>query len=177
MDAVDRLADEPLDDADEETLSRLAAEFALRDPVPDDLVDRVRFALALDEVYAEVAQLQRDATLVGTRSGDTVAERITFSADQLTVMVSIAPADGTAVRVDGWLAPSDGAPRRWRVKLRTADGEWSDGPDEDGRFVLDGVPRGLAQLVFTPLSGAADFAGSPDAAPSVVTPTFELVAG
>ena len=32
------------------------------DPVPDDLVERVRFALALDEVYDEVARMSRVPT-------------------------------------------------------------------------------------------------------------------
>jgi len=34
MNALDRLAGEPLDDIDEETLARIAALYAERDPVP-----------------------------------------------------------------------------------------------------------------------------------------------
>jgi hypothetical protein len=171
MDAVDRLAGEPLDDFDEETLARIAALYADRDPVPADLVDRIVFGLALDEVYAEVAQLQREESLAGVRSGsETVAERITFAAEQLTVMVTVTPVDAATVRMDGWLAANDPS-QGWGVKLRTSTGERVQNIDQDGRFVLDGLPRGLAQLVFTPSAAATGPTGS------VVTPTFELVTG
>lgn len=172
MDALDRLAGEPLDDVDEENMARIAATYAQRDPVPDDLVDRIIFGLALDEVYAEVAKLQRDETPAGVRAGgETVAERITFAAEQLTVMVTVTPIDAATVRMDGWLATSDPT-LRWSVKLRSSIGERVQTIDEGGRFVLDALPRGFAQLVFTP----ADGADAPGAG-SVVTPTFELVTG
>jgi hypothetical protein len=172
MNDLDRLADEPLDDLDEETLARIAALYAKRDPVPADLVERIIFGLALDEVYAEVAQLQREESLAGVRSGaDTVVERITFAAEQLTVMVTVTPVDAATVRMDGWLAANDPS-QGWGVKLRIATGERVQSVDEDGRFVLDALPRGLAQLVFTPsVQAAGANAGS------VVTPTFELVTG
>lgn len=168
MDPIDRLAAEPLDDADEEILARIAAMYAELDPVPLDLVDRVVFGLALDEVYAEVAKLQRSEALAGTRApGETMAERITFAAEQLTVMVTVTPLDAATVRMDGWLAASDPS-KGWRVKLRTSTGDRTESIDEDGRFVIEALPRGLAQLVFTPATGPEG---------SVVTPTFELVAG
>jgi len=86
-------------------------------------------------------------------------------------MVTVTPVDAATVRMDGWLAANDPS-QGWGVKLRTSTGERVQSIDEDGRFVLDALPRGLAQLVFTPSANAAGATAG-----SVVTPTFELVTG
>jgi hypothetical protein len=41
---------EPLDDVDAEILGELRATYDALDPVPEDLVERVKFSLALDEM-------------------------------------------------------------------------------------------------------------------------------
>jgi hypothetical protein len=52
--------DGPLDETDLALLDELAAVLDQVDPLPRDLVDRVQFSLALDEVYAEVARITRE---------------------------------------------------------------------------------------------------------------------
>ena len=90
---VERLAEEPMDAADVQVLQEVAALFDQVDPVPDDLVDRVRFSLALDEMFSEVARITRmsvDALAVRNEpTAEVRTETLTFSADELTVMVSI----------------------------------------------------------------------------------------
>lgn len=157
-------ADLPLDPEDQPILDRLARISALLDPAPADLNERVRFALAIEDVDAEVARLATE-TLVG--SGARSAERtrtITFEASSRTVMITVVDRPDGLVRLDGWLAPA--APLRVELRLsdpapsRTADA------DESGRFAFDGVPRGLAQLLIHPATG--------DGSAGVVTPSLTL---
>lgn len=158
------LAAEQLDGWDATVLDAMAAMYDEADPVPDGLTDRLEFALALDEVYAEVAQITRmslDAALVRSDSTQTRADTLTFSAESLTAMVTLTRADDGRVRIDGWLTPADSL----EVRLRTTEGTLVVQAESTGRFVFDGVPSGMAQLSFHP--------AGPDAA-SVVTPAFEV---
>jgi hypothetical protein len=118
----------------------------------------------LDALQAEVATLtQLDLSAAGARGTATEAVRtITFTSDSATTMVTISPSDEDLLRVDGWTAPGAGI----RVELLLADGSRETVADEDGRFVFDQVPTGLAKFVLhLP-------AGIPCA--TVVSPTVEL---
>ncbi len=162
------LAAQPLDETDAALLAEVAALLDQVDPVPDDLVARVQFALALDEMYAEVAAITRmpmDALAV--RSDPGLGERtetITFSAERLTAMVTLTRRGTGTVRVDGWIAPESVV----RVVLRQQDRTWETTSDEGGRFVLDQVPEGFAQLSFHAEDTDDTTAGA------VVTPVFQL---
>jgi hypothetical protein len=90
------------------------------------------------------------------------AQSITFTSSQRTVMVTITPLSADSVRVDGWIAPGAGVV----VELRLPTGSRHATADEDGRFVIDDVARGLAQFVLRPAAGTG---GTP-----VVTPSLEL---
>ena len=66
--------------------------------------------LALDEVYAEVAEMTRDADgrarrARATRRPGTRTETLTFSAERLTAMVTRDPHRRGRLRLDGWIAP------------------------------------------------------------------------
>jgi hypothetical protein len=157
-------AEAALDRDDGTILNRLAAVHKLLDPPPADLDERVLFAIALEDVDAEVARLGSDQ-LVG--SGARSSERtrtITFDAHSRALMITIVDRPDGSVRLDGWLAP----PAVLRVELRLPE----PAPpvivtsDETGRFVFDGVPHGLAQLLVHPPDGSA--------APRVVTPSLTL---
>jgi hypothetical protein len=155
----------PLDPTDQLILDQLAAVHAVLDPPPADLDERVRFAVALDDVDTEVARLQADV-LAG--SGARASERtrtITFDAESRTVMITIVDLPEGLVRLDGWLAPAAAL----RVELRLPEPAPSQVVtcDEAGRFVFDQVPHGLAQLLVHPPTG-----GGP--APLVVTPSLAL---
>ncbi len=152
---------DPLDDLDQAILDGVADLFAAVDPIPDGLVERVRFALALEDIDAEVACMREE--LATAARGEERSRTITFDSDSLTIMVTVSPAPGDEVRLDGWLAP----PGEHRVELRTSTGQLSTEADERGCFVLRHVPRGLAQLVVRTCAIRPAHQGK-----SVVTPSF-----
>ena len=161
------LADQPLDTTDEVLLGEVARLYEEVDPVPHGLTDRLSFALALDELYAEVAEMSRVPTdLAGVRS-DLAAvrtETLTFAAESLTAMVTVTHVGPNRVRLDGWVAPA----QRLHVRLRMQQGRVETLADAAGRFSFDDLPDGFVQLSFHPETGG-DYGGS-----AVVTPSFEL---
>lgn len=159
-------AGEPLDDRDVAILAGLRDLYTAVDPMPDDLVDRVRFALELEhfdvEVFRRLTPPEAELEAAGAR-GSEESRTVTFDSESLTVMVSITPLGDRTVRLDGWLAPPGGH----EIELRTASGPVTVNADAQGRFAIDGVPRGLAQLVVRP------FAAAPvSQARTVVTPSI-----
>jgi hypothetical protein len=161
----ERLAEQPLDGADVSVLQEVAALYEQVDPVPSDLVDRVKFSLALDEMFSEVARITRmsvDAMAVRSEpTAEVRTETLTFSTDELTVMVSVSRGARTGLRIDGWVAPAAVT----EVQLRLQDETRELVTDESGRFVLEGLPEGFAQMTFR---------SSQEERGSVVTPVFEL---
>jgi hypothetical protein len=159
-------ADSPLDATDLALLADVAAMLEVADPMPTDLVQRVQFALALDEVFEEVAQMSRvpdDALAVRTDLADaTRTETVTFSADRLTSMVTLTRIGPGRVRIDGWVTPTGVR----RIALRMQGADVSVTSDESGRFVADDLREGFVQLVFHPLESESDGL--------VVTPLFKL---
>lgn len=160
------IEDEPIDEQDLLVLEGLRELYQRVDPMPGDLADRIQFALSIETFDTEV--LQRTAVpepLAAVRGGDERTRTITFDGESLTIMLAISTSSGTTVRLDGWLAPA--MPRE--VELRTEDGSLTASADQYGRFVLEGVPAGLAQLVVHP--NTSDPAGSRR---TVVTPAIVL---
>lgn len=159
---VEALAAGAMDAQDETLLRELDTLLRTVDPMPDDLVDRVRFALALDEVHAEVAEMTRlsaDALAVRADPGvEAATTSLTFEAGSLTAMVTVTRTGEDRRRIDGWVTP----PVPVHVAARMQEGVLEADSDESGRFVLDGLPGGFAQLVLHHEGGA------------VVTPMFEL---
>ncbi|MEO3867924.1 hypothetical protein ABGB18_03745 [Nonomuraea sp. B12E4] len=128
---------------DQVLIDGIAEVYGLVDPVPTTLVERLQFALALESPDFEILRPYEDAVLpAGVRGGEE-SRTITFDSEILTIMISVSARDGGAVRVDGWLAP----PGDHLVELRTSGGTTTVRADDQGRFVLDAVPRGLSQLV------------------------------
>jgi hypothetical protein len=157
------LAAASVDDEDVRVLQRVAAVYAAVDPVPSGLVDRIAFGMTLDALHAEIAELQRSGELVGVRSSDSVeAQSVTFTSSNLTTMVTISVVSADRVRIDGWAAPGRGL----SVELRVGDQSMQTTADEDGRFVFEDVPRGLAQFVLRPASVGGQ--------PPVITPAIEI---
>lgn len=173
------LAAQPLDDVDAATLSRVRAVYDEIDPVPADLVDRVKFSLALDELYDEVARMTRvpqDAS--ATRSDPaqgTRTETLTFSADRLTAMVTVNRVGMGRLRLDGWIAPAEPCEVRLRIQ---GGGDHEVLADAHGRFSFDDLEEGFGQLSFHPVAGpTGDGPGdgaSEGTENSVVTPLFQL---
>jgi hypothetical protein len=163
--ALDELAQAPVDDLDVAALREVARLYEALDPVPRGLVERVKFGLTLDALHAEIAELQRSGDLVGVRAdaaGD--VQSVTFTSAHLTTMITITPTSADRVRVDGWIAPGGGV----AVELRAVGGSRQTVADDDGRFVFEDVPTGLAQFVLRPPAG-------PDGeVRPVVTPSIEI---
>ena len=162
------LAAQPLDETDEALLAAIAALYGDADPVPDGLVERIQFELTLDALEAEVATLtQLDLAGSGARSvAASTAETtrtITVTAESITTMITISRQPDGTVRVDGWAVPGAGI----EIEVLLADGSRQTRADEDGRFVVDDLPTGLAKFVLH----AVDPLG---VASTVVSPTVEL---
>jgi hypothetical protein len=148
---------DPLDSFDREILDRIAR----LDPPPPSLDERVLFALALDNLDAQVARLT-ESSFIGSGARAAGSERtrtITFDAESRTVMITVVERPDNLVRIDGWLAPGEAV----RVELRAPAPEPTRTvvADATGRFVFDEVPHGLAQLLV-------------HGAPPVVTPSLAL---
>jgi hypothetical protein len=162
--ALEEAASRPMDDSDDAVLREVAQLLLDVDPVPENLVQRIQFSLALDEMFAEVAaitRMPRDAMSVRGDTTGTRTETLTFSAQRLSAMVTVTRSpDG--VRIDGWVAPAGAI----AVRLRMQDEQRETEADESGRFVLEGLPEGFAQLSFHPLDADDDAV--------VVTPLFQL---
>jgi hypothetical protein len=166
IDELDRLAALPIDDADLRALDVLRGIYEVGDPVPPSLLDRVKFAITLDDLEAEVARLQREAVpeFAEARSEDVLkAQTVTFTSETLTTMVTITPMPSGRVRLDGWASPGGGLD----VELRVGETTHHTVADEDGRFVFEDVARGLAQFVLRPRGD-----GEPEN--RVITPAIEL---
>lgn len=166
---LDLLAQTPLDDLDVEALQVLRSLYEQGDPVPPGLVERVKFAITLDDLEAEVARLQRDSApssrpeLVSRSDELLKARSVTFTSDTVTTMVTITSIDVLTVRLDGWAAPG----AHLDIELRVGDSSRHVVADEDGRFVFDSVEHGLAQLVLRPTEDSNG--GHP-----VITPAIEV---
>ena len=155
-------ADQPLDDFDLGLLDGIREIYEAIDPMPPDLPERIRFALALrdTELEFELARLtDQELSAAGARGAEQ-SRTITFGSDSLTVMIRVDPNEDGTVRIDGWLAPA--GPRE--VEIKTTGAPLLARADEQGRFAISRVPRGTAQLIVRSAAGGA----------SVVTPALIL---
>ena len=160
---------EAIDARDLANLGQLRDLFAHADPVPSDLAERMKFAITVHALHAEVAELM-DSALLTTRGADakvepTPTDSVTFTADSFSLMVSASPSDrddtDDRVRVDGWVT-SPGA----QVEAVTAESSVSAISDANGRFVLDDLPHGPVHFVITDPDNE-------DVRP-VITPTIQI---
>ena len=136
-------ADEPLDDTDFGVLGDIRELFEAVDPMPADLPERIRFALALRDLEVEVARLAEEDQLTVAARGKEQARTITFDSDSLTIMIRIDANRDGSVRVDGWLAP----PQSRQVEIKTTADPLTAASDAQGRFAFARVPSGMAQLI------------------------------
>ena len=115
------IAAQPLDDFDSTILDTIAEVFRAADPVPAGLAEDIKFALTVQAMHAEVAELQRvGAESALARSEYTQTQTLTFSAEALSVMVTMSPIDADEVRVDGWVTGHDSPVR---VEIRAGDAD------------------------------------------------------
>jgi hypothetical protein len=159
------------DDVDRAILRQLRDTYVLTDPPPAELDERVRFAVALENIDVEVARLQEDLLIGSGARGEDRTRTITFDCDSLTIMITIVDLGDDSVRLDGWLAPA----ARRRVELRVAEPSVDGGSsrvvttEDTGRFVFEDVGHGLVQLLVRPVEQTDD-----EPIPTVVTPSLLL---
>jgi hypothetical protein len=156
-------AGEPLDTQDGVLIQRIADLYDAVDPLPGGLVERLQFAISLDALNAELAELQQQPLRALSARGAETSEvkTLTFTSDSLTTMVTISAAGPDRVRIDGWVAPGAGV----TVELRQLAGAQEVDADADGRFVFEDVPHGLTRFFLR----AADASRPP-----VITPAVEI---
>jgi hypothetical protein len=159
--------DQQLDDFDFAILDGIQAIFEQVDPMPADLPERVRFALALRGLETEVARLvtEEDRRLAAAR-GTEQSRTVTFDSASLSIIIRIEENKNGSVRIDGWLAP----PQRRDIELETSAETHRAASDDAGRFAFGQVPRGAARLVVV---GAAE-RDQRGGGPTVVTPALVL---
>jgi hypothetical protein len=156
------LAAEPLDDVDALVLDDLRQLWEGLDPAPGDLTDRVKFAMTVAALEAEVAQMVSSATLETVRGTDyDRADTVTFASDGLSVMVTIEHGTSTRSDIIGWVNEADvEVELRERGRMRTTVA------DDEGRFTFTGVERGLVNFVLRRRTDPS--------APPIITPAIEL---
>ncbi len=159
---------EPIDRRDLANLAAVRDLYSRADPMPSDLVERITFALTVHALHAEVAELMEEGLLV-TRAPElgrvtpSPTESVTFNAPSVSLMVSVAPtAAPEYVRLDGWVT-TPGA----QVDVVHSAGTETVLTDENGRFVVEDLPRGAVHFLIR--TSPHD----PDVRP-VITPTVEL---
>lgn len=164
MDSVDaRSAGEPLDELDFAILQGVRGLWDALDPVPTSLVDQISFALDLESADFEVLRLTERMRFEVAR-GEEQSRLITFDSDSLTIMIKIDQNRNGTVRLDGWLTPPASHP----IELRTTHGSLSTASDDGGRFALDGIRPGMAQLVVRPTGTMPTQRGRTVTTPSIV---------
>lgn len=141
MNDIDELAGQPLDATDERILQLLGGIVAANDPVPAGLPERVKFALTVEALGAQVAELL-EATPVGVRASYEPITTVTFSGDELSVLLTLDSERRPRRRITGWLSTPDAT-----VRVHGPDGEVDAQVDEDGRFEVDFTRAGLVHLV------------------------------
>ena len=155
------LADEPLDAHDARILARVAQLYRELDPVPADLVERLQFAISLDALEVELAELQlTSGELLAARAEPASAvQTLTFTSDSLTTTVNISSDGPDRIRIDGWIVPGGAS----TVELHQGSLVRQVSADEDGRFVFTDVAHALTRFLIRPQSTD----GLPVATPAV----------
>lgn len=155
----DVLANQPMDDVDEQILRTLGRVVAASDPVPAGMTDRIKFELTVAALHAEVAEITSMDLVGASTRGMEVANTLSFSGEGLSAMVTIEEASGGLRDLHGWVTAGT------QVELREGDDTTTVQVDEDGRFAFLGVRPGLIHLVVS--------RDDTDAAP-LITPGFEI---
>ena len=150
-----------LDELDKAILAQLRHELESRDPVPEGLASRAQFAMTVQELEAEVARIvDLEAAGGQVRSTDySLTTSMSFASDELSVMLTVERSSATTATLRGWLDAPAEIEVRERSRTHTVDA------DAEGRFSVEGVERGLVQLLIRPTEQGSR---------PVITPAFEV---
>jgi hypothetical protein len=138
---------DPLDAEDVAVLAALRTMYVSADPAPD-LVDRVLFAIDLDNIDIELAAITAEYTgATGARSTENT-RTVTFESSSLRITVSV-PEDDSRY-LDGWIEPAG----ELEIELITPTARFGTRSDEGGRFAFASVPAGQIHLEVLPTAGS-----------------------
>lgn len=154
---------EPLDADDDRAMRMLRTHWERTDPVPAGLAERVKFAMSMATMEAEVAYLISEGASVGSvrKTEYDRATTVTFESAGLSIMVALEDTDRGRTTVRGWVTSPSA-----EVELRQRGRSTTTTADEEGRFTFDSVERGSVQLFI-------QRTGEPGSRP-VITPGFEI---
>lgn len=147
-------ADAPLTDDDLLLLTRLQAAQEANDPMPEGMLERIHFRIALQAMEAELATIA-DQDLAFARGGSTKADTITFTSSTISLTVMIAEED-TVVRIDGWVTGGG-----LQIDLVGDFGTWPRTSDATGRMVWTDVPHGSIHFLIHPARADARLVATP----------------
>ena len=154
----------PLDAADARILTELREVYGRMDPVPASLPERLKYAMTVQMLEAEVAELTAMPMATVRSNSVEQIDTISFSGSSMSLMVSLVT-ESTGVRVDGW-ASQGGAV----VEIRfTVDGEAQERAvvcDEHGRCVFEELPSGPAHFII--------WSDESKSSTPIITPTITL---
>ncbi len=148
------------DRTDEAILHELRGLWAKVDPVPAGFGERVKYAMSVRLLEAEIAELTRLPELLSRGGEAEVIRSMSFTGSRLSLMVTITD-EGDGRRVDGWVTRGGAY-----IELVSGEQTFAQTADEDGRFVIQGVPSGAAHVI---LWESADKNDNP-----TMTPTVDL---
>ena len=149
------------------SLSDLARMWDVRDPMPEELVEKVLVAIEtedLDREYELLHLLERTRELSGTR-GDGEALTIAFSGGSFSLLLRVQEVGSTHCRIDGWVTPA----QQMRVTVTQQDTTQEADVDARGRFEIARMPTGLTRFFLR-----ADTPDDKTADGMFATPTVEL---
>ena len=140
---------------DEALLAELRAVAGQVDPMPAAVTEAARAAFSWRTIDVELAELTYDSVLddqllAGVRGVAKAPRLLTFEVPDLTVEVEVQPAGG-GLRLLGQLVP----PSLALVHVLHRGGERQVGVDEAGRFSVEQLEHGPAQLRFRLEGGVA----------------------
>ncbi len=150
------------------SLRDLAQMWELRDPTPEDLVEKVLVAIEtedLDMEYEMLHLIERTRELAGAR-GDSQALTIAFSGGSFSLLLRVSEIGTEHCRVDGWVTPA----QSMRVTVSQHDTTQEAEVDARGRFEIPRMPTGLTRFFLRSQDG--DPNGTAEG--MFATPTVEL---
>lgn len=154
------MIEQPMDGLDQQILDEVRDLYDMIDPPPDGLGQRMKFALTVQALQAEVAELTATAVLETRSEQAEQTDSITFTRGEISMLVTFGERRPTTIDLDAWITVP-GA----RVELQIGNDLSEAVADEHGRLAFLAVPRGPANFVIWP---------SAEAAAPIVTPTITL---
>ncbi len=135
----------PLDADDSTILTDLREVYSQVDPVPLTFPERVKYAMTVRMLEAEMAELTAmPMALVRSDVGERV-DNISFSGSSMSLMVSLST-EPTGVRVDCWVTVPGAIVEVHAIGLG-ADDERSAVADAQGRCEFTALPAGPAHFI------------------------------